>query len=228
MDAARFWDLIERAAAAHPDPEERSDWLVDRLSRLPAADLPAFEAHLDEQDTRAMTWLMWGAAHRILDGLCSDDGFTDFRNWAVGLGRETFERIVRDPDELAEVPEVRRLVGRSPRDWAEAEWPAWESLGYLADRMYERNAETDDERHAEIDDERPEESDERPGAGASTGPEVLSDERWDFDDPAEAGRRLPRLTALFPTTGAGRRRGFDAELAARNQTPADFFFGNHR
>ena len=58
-----------------------------------------------------MTWLMWAAAAQIRNG-CSDDGFEDFRRWLIGLGREAFERVVQEPDRLAELPEVQRLSGR--------------------------------------------------------------------------------------------------------------------
>jgi hypothetical protein len=214
MDAAQFWDLIEGSAAAHADPEQRSDWLIERLSQLPVDEISAFDARLDEETSRAMTWLMWGAAHRILS-FCSDDGFTDFRCWAVGLGRDAFRRITRHPDRLAELPEVRRLAGRPCRDWTETEWPGWESLSSVADGAYDRHTGDDD---GLLGSDVPQPMTDRSG--------TLTDERWDFDDPAEAARRLPRLTALFPETEAQRHREFDRELAANGRTPADFFFGN--
>ncbi|MBE1488426.1 DUF4240 domain-containing protein [Plantactinospora soyae] len=215
MDAAQFWALVEESAAAHTDPDERSEWLIERLSRLPVSQIFAFEARLAQEDARAMTWLMWGAAHRILS-FCSDDGFTDFRAWAVGLGRDTFRRIVRQPDELALLPGVRRLAGRPCRDWTEVEWPGWEGLTSVADGAYERR--TGDE--GDLGEQ------SWPVTGDRRTPATFTDPRWDFDDPVEAARRLPRLTALFPETEAQRHRQFDRELAARGETPANFFFGN--
>ncbi|MFF5157927.1 DUF4240 domain-containing protein [Streptomyces sp. NPDC000348] len=37
----------------------------------------------------------------------SDDGFDCFRGWLIAQGREAFERMVTDPDALAEMPVVR-------------------------------------------------------------------------------------------------------------------------
>ncbi|WP_406044423.1 DUF4240 domain-containing protein [Micromonospora sp. NBC_00898] len=54
--------------------------------------------------------------------------FEDFRMWLIGLGRDAFERVVQEPDRLAELPEVQRLSGRDSGDWSEQEWPAWEML----------------------------------------------------------------------------------------------------
>lgn len=81
---------------------------------------------------------MWGAAHLICDGLCSDDGFWYFQCWLIGLGRETFERVAADPDALAGLPLVHDLVSRGPNSWADDEWPDWESLDFVAGAAYER------------------------------------------------------------------------------------------
>jgi hypothetical protein len=42
--------------------------------------------------------------------------------------------VARDPDALAELPDVRRLVGRDQESWDEEEWLAWEELDYVAGR----------------------------------------------------------------------------------------------
>jgi hypothetical protein len=182
MDASEFWNLIETSAREADGRVARAEWLVTRLAAGPVGEIVGFEQVLDEQTTAAMTWLMWGAADRIM-GWCSDDSFIDFRAWLVGLGRKTFQAVVADPDVLAEVPEVRRLAGRYHGDWAEGEWPAWESLEYAASHAYERVTGDEDGFHDLVP--RPE-------------GEILTDERWDFRDPREAARRLPRLTRLFP------------------------------
>ena len=127
MDLAEFWDLIDRSGQASAHPYDRTDWLEAELRDRPLDDLLEFQARLEEQDSRAMTWLMWAAAAQIRNG-CSDDGFEDFRMWLIGLGREAFERVVQEPDRLAELPEVQRLSGRDSGDWSEQEWPAWEML----------------------------------------------------------------------------------------------------
>lgn len=52
-------------------------------------------------------------------------------------------------------------------------------------------------------------------------------DRWDFEDPAEAGRRLPRLSQIFPLTNRSERdrRGraaFERLLAEKGQTEEEF------
>ncbi|WP_433204223.1 DUF4240 domain-containing protein [Dactylosporangium sp. CS-047395] len=117
-----------------------------------------------------MTFDLWGAAYQIMDGRCSGDGFRAFRSWlAVTLDRDTLERVLADPDSLADVPAIRRLAGRETHDWAPSEWPQHDVDG----RSFEDPA-------------------GRP---------------WDFDDPREVARRLPRLGRMFPRIGEVHERG---------------------
>ncbi|MGN9775273.1 DUF4240 domain-containing protein [Micromonospora sp. H33] len=188
-----FWALIGASATATGDPEARLAWLTDRLAERPAEDSVDFALRLDEARARADTWRLWGAASLVCAGLCSDDGFHYFQAWLVGLGRDTFERVIADPDALADVPQVRRLAGRSVDDWDDAEWPDWESLDYVADEAYERVtgvAEGLDDAVAAH------------GRVLSSSPDP-ADEQWDLDDPAELRHRYPRLAALFPLPAEG-------------------------
>ncbi|WP_329103363.1 DUF4240 domain-containing protein [Micromonospora sp. NBC_01699] len=192
MDIDGFWALIERSAVLADAPDDRLEWLTDRLAELPAAEITDFSVRLDELRRRADTHHLWGAAYRICGGLCSDDGFFYFQAWLVGLGREVFERVVRDPDELVEVPAVRRLAGRSSGDWDDDEWPDWEGLDYVADAAYERVTGGPDGLDAVL---------ERDGHDLLLSPEPTDD---DFDprDRAQAVARYPRLAELFPLSPA--------------------------
>ncbi len=218
MDIDGFWVLIERSAGRAAAPDARLTWLVDQLAGLPVTEMMDFQIRLDEVRRRADTFHMWGAAYQICDGLCSDDGFFYFQAWLVGLGRKIFERAVRDPDTLAEVPQLRRLAGRSVDDWDDDEWPEWESLDYVAERAHERVTGVEDG----LDDLL-----EERGHDGMVVPEPV-DARWDFEDPAEVTRRFPRLVRMFPLTArADRDRRSQAEfarfLADRGQTEAEFF-----
>jgi hypothetical protein len=212
MDDAMFWRLIESAVAAHDDREDRNQALITALSALPPDEIVDFQALLDDASAQAQTWLMWGAAYRIL-GWCSDDGFDYFRMWLLSLGRTVFTQVVTDPDRLAWLPQVRRLSGRERGDWTETEWPEWETLHYVAKEACESIT-----GHSIYDvvDRR-----------ATTLPrrQYLSDERWDFEDPHQAALRLPRLVELFPTTDRQRRQAFHQQLADRGMSPAAFHFG---
>ncbi|MFC4019882.1 DUF4240 domain-containing protein [Micromonospora sp. GCM10011542] len=183
-----FSALIEASATATADQEERVAWLTDRLAERPADDVVDFALRLDEARSRADLWCLWGPALHICAGLCSDDGFHYFQAWLIGLGQEVFDRVVADPDALADLPQVRRLAGRSVRDWADDEWPDWEPLDYVADHAYERITGLAEG----LDD-----AVEARGRELRLSPDP-SDERWDLCDPAELARRYPRLVALFP------------------------------
>ncbi|MFJ6199680.1 DUF4240 domain-containing protein [Micromonospora sp. NPDC092111] len=189
-----FWALVEASATATDTPDERLAWLTDRLAGRPAADAVDFAVLLDGLRRQVDTWRHWAAALVVCGGLCSDDGFHYFQAWLVGLGRDAFARVAADPDALAEVPQVRRLAGRSPRDWAEDEWPDWEGLDYVADEAYERITGVVDGLDEVV---------EAGGIELSASPDPV-DEEWDVHDRAELARRYPRLAGMFPLPARGR------------------------
>lgn len=188
MDDDTFWTLIERFRRRTPDPDERLARLVGELARGPESEAVRFQLCLDRALLPTATWDLWAAADRIM-GWCSDDSFFYFRLWLVGLGRETFERVVADPDALAGVPEVSRLAGRNPADWDDEEWLEWEGLDFVAGRAFVQvTGRTEEDFYAAVEE------------CGGLGPEVLepSGERWEANDDEQAHRRLPRLSALFP------------------------------
>ncbi|MET7508184.1 DUF4240 domain-containing protein [Streptomyces albidoflavus] len=189
MDDETFWNVIERCREQARHPDERLAWLRGHLAGLPVPAILQFQTSLDRVLVPTFTWDLWGAADRI-SGWCSDDSFFSFRLWLVGLGRDTFERVARNPDALADVPEVQRLVGRPPRAWSGEEWPDWEKLDYVAGSAFQDvTGETDHDFHDALDalcvvDLEP---------GEPVG------EQWDARRDEEAGRRLPRLSKAFPS-----------------------------
>ena len=188
VDRDEFWALVERSSSQE-GPEGRAEWLTRRLTKLPAAEIEDFQEHVDELHDRADRWVLWGAAWLVCGGLCSDDGFWYFQAWLVGQGRVVFDLVTADPDALAEVPAVRALAGRSSGHWAEAEWPDWESLDYVAEEAYEKVTGADD-----LEDV----LEKRRGSVFRAWPEP-ADDRFEFDDEAEMARRYPKLMAMFPT-----------------------------
>ncbi|MER7002387.1 DUF4240 domain-containing protein [Dactylosporangium sp. NPDC000555] len=189
MELNGFWTLIEASRAATNDPDERAEWLTDRLAVLPLREIEDFQVHLDQMRARVDTWTMWGAGYQIMNGLCSDDGFFYFQGWLVGLGRDNFERVAADPDALAEVPEIQRLAGRGTGDWAEDEWPDWEIVDYVAGEAHERRTGEEES----LDDALEARGHESPSVPDPSG------EGWSPGDPHEVARRLPRIGRMFPS-----------------------------
>jgi hypothetical protein len=228
MDLAGFWALTERSAQETTDPFERGDWLAEALTGLADEELIDFQDHLDAQTDRVSTWLMWHAASLIRGG-CGDDSFSRFRAWLVGLGPDVVDRVADDPDRLADQPEVQRLAGRHWRTWADAEWPDWEELEFVAVHEYERRfGDCASIYHAQASRL----------TNAEPMPQPVEEERWDHDDLAESQQRLPRLAAMFPQ--AGRSQGtpeaaqasltqaterLERHLAESGRTLAEFFRG---
>jgi hypothetical protein len=192
MDLAGFWAIVERSARDTADPFERAEWLAQALTGVADDDLVDFQDHLDEQTGRVSHWLVWHAAVLIMGG-CSDDSFSRFCAWLVGLGRDAVDAIAEDPDRLADRPEVQRLAGRRCVTWAEEEWPQWEEFEFVAVEEYERRFGED----ALIYDAQAARTDASPVS------QRMMETRWDHHDPAESSRRLPRLAAMFPQAGPG-------------------------
>jgi hypothetical protein len=188
MDVDAFWSLIERSRQEAGDPDARLEWLQRQLARQPAAEIVDFQVWLDRARRRADTWDMWGAAYLLCDSLCSGDGFFYFQVWLIGLGRDAFEQAVADPDNLAGLPEVVRLAGRPVDDRSRGEWPDWEALGGVAWAAYEQVTGEEEGIHAAM---------EARGHHSPHDPDPAG-EPWDFEDAAEAARRLPRLSWMSP------------------------------
>ncbi|MFY1618898.1 DUF4240 domain-containing protein [Micromonospora sp. WMMD736] len=194
MNVAEFWSVVARARAAagvaadqpqrDGQPSALADALVTELTRLPLAQIVAFDQMFGEVADRADTWDVCAACWIIEYGFLSDDGFSDFQAGLVGLGRDAFESAVRDPDSLAEHPAVRRISASEGRHL----WIGDEALLCAAEAAYERLT-GDSEAFWEAVEAA------QPAATAPTEPPA--DGRWDLTDEAEWRRRLPRLFELF-------------------------------
>jgi hypothetical protein len=217
MDVDAFWELIERSRQETSDPSGRLRWLERQLAQQPTMAIVDFQVWLDRVRRRADTWDMWGAAYLLCDSLCSGDGFWYFQVWLIGLGRDAFEWAVANPDNLASLLEVVGLAGRPVDDWSNDEWPHWESLSYVAWEAYKQVTGEEEGLYDAM---------EAQGHHSPSDPDPTG-ERWDFEDPAKAAQRLPRLSWMFPLTDRATRdqRGrevFERLLAERGQTEEEF------
>lgn len=174
----RFWQVVEEARAASGgavgvDGDVVAHVAVALLARRDAGEIVEAQRAL----WTLMAWSyrspLWAAAY-LINGGCSDDGFDYFRGWLILQGRETFERVVADPDVLAELPAVRLVAAHGLELGGEAALAiAWEA--------HRRATGT----HLP------------PGSFRVRFPELDQAWNFDFDDMTQMRHRLPRLAALY-------------------------------
>jgi hypothetical protein len=115
VNEERFWTIVEASRRAFR--RDQRDGNMDRqlrdlkllLLEQSVADVVEFDKIMTGLLWRAYTWELWGAAHIVGEGGCSDDNFTDFRSWLISMGRDVYEQALADADSLAEyayAPEV--------------------------------------------------------------------------------------------------------------------------
>lgn len=177
MDTQQFWQLIDEARTRVPAPDngaEVAEQATALLALRPAQEIIVAEQILWGLMADSYRAPLWGAAYMI-NGGCSDDGFDYFRGWLITQGRATFERVIADPDALAELPAVRAFAADGiDIECEEALVIAWDA----------HQAAT---------------GEELPNNGFTINYPAL-DPGWNFDfaDGDELSRRLPRLAALYP------------------------------
>ncbi|MFE2293166.1 DUF4240 domain-containing protein [Streptomyces sp. NPDC059452] len=188
MDINEWWGLVERAREAAGDrADDRDapddplpDALTDVLAALEPAEIVEFAVTAIEVTASACRWPLWNAAY-LIEGGCGDDGFMDFRDGLVLLGRDVFTRAVADPDTLAVLPVVVRMSR------GESGWIGYETLEGPARTAYERTGGTAEAFRTEV---------EAAGHGRIRTGEP-GGEPWDAEDADATRHHLPRLAALF-------------------------------
>ena len=128
MPEDEFWALIEAVnEEAGQDLLRKEKVLGQQLDRLSIPKLRQYWHRWDEVDDRAYDWHLWAAAW-VLQGGCSDDGFSDFRSTVILLGRAVYEAALRNPDSLIEVVPI---VGGPGSLY-------FENFGYVHIRVWEK------------------------------------------------------------------------------------------
>jgi len=175
VDAQQFWELIDTARRQIPEPADGSEVAARAaalLSMRPRSEIVAADQVLRSLMADSYRSALWAAGY-VINGGCSDDGFEYFRGWLLLQGREVYERVVADPDALADLPVIRALT---PGAWVECE----DTL-YIAMKAY----------RAATGEELP------PPTVRIRYPSLDPEWAFDFSDQAEITRRLPRLSALL-------------------------------
>lgn len=184
MDLHEFWGIIEAARSGAAPDRPFADSLVDVLASRTTEEVLAYQERFDAVHGAVYRWDVWAAAY-LIGGGCSDDSFMDFRAGLIALGRDWYEKAAAGPDSLAGHPSVAGAAR------AEHEVVVFdEDANYAAVGAYERLT---GDRHAFYDA-----WDARAAARGEVEPDSEDmGEEFDFDDPQEMRRRLPRLSALY-------------------------------
>ncbi|HEY9373803.1 DUF4240 domain-containing protein [Streptomyces sp.] len=176
MNKEQFWELIaaarDRVIAPH-DGEAVAREVTSLLADRPVEEIVAAEQVLWDLMVESYTNPLWAAAY-IANGGCSDDGFDYFRGWLIAQGRDVFERAVAEPDALAELP----IVLAAAADGVDLEGEDMLGIAWNA-----HITATGDQLPA--------------GAPTIRYPQLDPSWNFDFSDPDEMARRLPRLAALY-------------------------------
>lgn len=102
MSDDRFWSIIGQTTELEANTDAQSSALSRALGALSSDEIVAFEAAFQRQVNRAYTWDLWGAGY-VAHGGMSDDGFEYFRRWLISKGRGVYERVLANPDDLADL-----------------------------------------------------------------------------------------------------------------------------
>ncbi|MBO1420041.1 DUF4240 domain-containing protein [Streptomyces sp. FH025] len=175
MDAQGFWKLIEDARRRVPDPVDGDAVTAEAatlLSVQPCGEIIAADHVLRELLAQSYRNPLWAAAY-LINGGCSDDAFDYFRGWLIMQGQGVFERVLTDPDSLADLPVIRAAAPDGVIDCEAALTISWNAhLRATGEQL------PDD-------------------AFTTECPDLDSDWGFDFGDQVEMRRRLPRLAALY-------------------------------
>ena len=133
MDLNDFWSLINQSrqdlnlkqAEGNFDSQVAS--LTQLLSKLSTQDIGAFENRFRTLVREAYRWDLWAAAY-IIEGGCSDDGFTDFRCWLISMGQDSYDNAMNDVESLAEIAFTPGVEANSFEDFGYVAWSLLEQM----------------------------------------------------------------------------------------------------
>lgn len=102
MSKDEFWKIIDnvRAKVSVQDGRSVAEGLYKELIQLPQKNILAFDCIWQDYKDEAVTTKLYAAAC-IINGGCSDDRFSDFRDWLIMQGKSTYQQAMVAPDSLA-------------------------------------------------------------------------------------------------------------------------------
>jgi Protein of unknown function (DUF4240) len=124
MNNRDFWQLIAESRRDSADADvDQAQALKGALQRLDTAGVATFQRAFVQASQSLYTWKV-AAASDLVCGSLGDDLFTDFRSWVIAHGEHAYERVVENPDALAEFEDLDDGCG------------AGEPFGFAASEVY--------------------------------------------------------------------------------------------
>jgi Protein of unknown function (DUF4240) len=103
VDEDLFWATIEEARRNADDTDDIIGNLSDILNRLEDDQLVGFQHQMVRQSWKCYRWNLRAALYIIVGEENFEDAFTEFTGWLIVQGKEGFERLLADPDSLADL-----------------------------------------------------------------------------------------------------------------------------
>lgn len=186
MPEPQFWQIIDatlQAAARAGHASDQAEGLLelqpvqktaleDALRPLGWQELLKFQNRFDALHAAAYRSHLWCAAY-LINGGCSDDGFTDFRTWLISRGQQLYTAALANPDEA--------LSAALVTDEPDFDSYGFEDFTYGLPALFAQLCGTDED--AFYDNR----------AGGAREPELAFD--WQEDDEDSMRRICPRLFA---------------------------------
>lgn len=97
MEQKEFWSLIEKSR----EFGDQAEGITEILAQKGLEEVLDFEFLFQKLMNTSYTSRLWGAAFVLMGG-CSDDAFDYFRGWLIGQGEEIFNKVMEEPEFLAE------------------------------------------------------------------------------------------------------------------------------
>jgi Protein of unknown function (DUF4240) len=104
MDAACFWDIIEKTKKNVSSSAEQIELLIAELELFKATEIGKFYKLLQQKMAELYHWDIWAVAY-LSQGGCSDDAFEAFRPWIILQGQTVYQLALKGVTKLsAHVP----------------------------------------------------------------------------------------------------------------------------
>jgi len=99
----RFWKIIEKTKSNSSENNGRQKTILKKeLYKLTNIEILEFDNKFRTFRGQACTWDLWAASY-TLNGGCSDNCFSQFRDWLIGNGQDIYKNAMVNAESLAEI-----------------------------------------------------------------------------------------------------------------------------